>query len=213
MTILFDLDNTLIDRNLAYFKWLSKLFESVSLELESCDWDMIKKKDNFGYTSRSFFYDWLIKEYKLKTTAENLAQKSFQEIHLFLPKIKKTERDLIEKLGRIHQLGIATNGGVLNQTNKLKSSGLGLLFEPNRIFISKSVGFQKPQNPYFEHIENSFQSTSEKMIMVGDDFEKDILGAKNAGWQTVWISKSENKPSEADYVIEHWMEIEEIIQF
>jgi len=42
MTVLFDLDNTLIDRNTAYEDWLTTVFKANGIMVSSSEWDTIR---------------------------------------------------------------------------------------------------------------------------------------------------------------------------
>jgi putative hydrolase of the HAD superfamily len=46
----------------------------------------------------------------------------------------------------------------------------------------------KPHAAIFEYALNKTNTTAEKSIMVGDTLEVDILGALNAGWDTVYFN-------------------------
>ncbi|HEX7976823.1 MAG TPA: HAD family hydrolase, partial [Anaerolineales bacterium] len=46
----------------------------------------------------------------------------------------------------------------------------------DRIFCIRSVGFKKPSLEFFQLIRDDLQLAPEKMLLVGDDFEVDILG-------------------------------------
>lgn len=210
MTLLFDLDNTLIDRDTAYFKWLKYFFNSLQLRLSIEEWAKIKEKDNHGYTPRNHFFEWLIAEYKLEMRSNKLADKSYNEIHKFLPKVTIKEATLIKELSNKHQLGIVTNGGVENQMNKLRSSNWLSLFEKKTVFISGELGFSKPHELFFTEVEKRLNKKPEEIMIIGDDFQKDILGGYKAGWKTVWVSSEISKKNEVNFTINHWTEIKNI---
>ena len=210
MIILFDLDNTLIDRDTAYFSWLKCYFESLHIDLNAEQWFEIRQRDNSGKGSRHSFFEWLIQRFKLTISCTDLMQLSFDEVHQYLPEISQAEKTLLQHLQKSHALGIVTNGGRKTQMNKLNSSGLLPYFEEDNIFISGVIGFEKPDPLYFEAVKKAMCQENEKVIIVGDDFDKDIVAGKKAGWRTAWLSKEVSNAIEVDYCIKHWIEIETI---
>ena len=70
---------------------------------------------------------------------------------------------------------IITNGFNEVQSKKLKNSGLNQYF--NQIITSEDAGVKKP-NPYiFNYALNKANALSGESIMIGDNWEADIMGA------------------------------------
>lgn len=85
------------------------------------------------------------------------------------------------------RLQIITNGFREVQLNKLKNSGLAHFFD--HVFISEDLSFPKPDIRVFQHAIRSSNAKKEKSIMIGDNWETDILGARNFGIDQVFFSK------------------------
>lgn len=211
MTILFDLDNTLIDRNTAYECWLRSVFIEHGITMSPKEWQAIITADHWGYTSRNEFYDWVLSVYTLPYTTAELIQKGAEEIHRYIPVIdSKTER-VLKSLQHTHEIGIVSNGGIENQMNKLKGSRLLSLFEKETIFISGAMSSSKPDQTYFEIVEERLQKSAHELVIVGDDPIHDIQGGNQAGWKTVWISKGRNDKVPADYVLNELIDIIDVL--
>lgn len=90
-----------------------------------------------------------------------------------------------------YDLHIITNGFPDVQKIKLHSSGLLNYF--SHVFISDNIGFRKPQIEIFKYCEKITGAVPEECLMVGDQFETDVLGALNAGWNSVWLNRFESK--------------------
>jgi HAD superfamily hydrolase (TIGR01509 family) len=58
----------------------------------------------------------------------------------------------------------------------------------DRIYCFSGIGFMKPAREFYTHILNDLHLDPREAIMVGDDFEKDILGANRAGIFAIWIN-------------------------
>lgn len=89
------------------------------------------------------------------------------------------------KLKRYH-LFIITNGFREVQHKKLESSGLAPFFE--KVFISEEVKCPKPGRQIFEHAIRSANAKKEKSLMIGDDWDVDVVGAINFGVDAVYYS-------------------------
>ena len=61
-----------------------------------------------------------------------------------------------------------------------------------RCFVSSDLGFVKPDSRFFSAIESQFDFRPERLLMVGDDWTNDTLGARAAGWQAVQLSRRAN---------------------
>ncbi len=81
--------------------------------------------------------------------------------------------------GKVKQYAV-TNGTVRAQTNKLKLSGLGELFDG--VFISDEIGYEKPTNEFFDYVFDSIGEYSKnEILIVGDSLTSDMRGGNNSG--------------------------------
>jgi putative hydrolase of the HAD superfamily len=55
------------------------------------------------------------------------------------------------------------------------------------IFVSSELGWQKPHQGFFRVIEYRLGIAPERLCLVGDDWENDIVGAERAGWKAIWL--------------------------
>lgn len=95
--------------------------------------------------------------------------------------------ELVEYLHKKYDLYIVTNGVATTQRKRLQKSGLDQYMKD--VFISESLGYQKPQIEFFEEC---FKKTGKldlkKTIIVGDTLSSDILGGNNAQILTCWYN-------------------------
>lgn len=82
---------------------------------------------------------------------------------------------------------ILTNGFPEVQIHKLENSGLREYFD--EVITSESVGIQKPNIKIFEYAIHLVGAIKEECLMVGDDLEVDIMGARNAGVDQVYFNR------------------------
>lgn len=88
-----------------------------------------------------------------------------------------------------YNLFIVTNGFKEVQHKKLVSSGLAMYFD--KVFISEEIKCPKPGRKIFEHAIKSANAKKVNSIMIGDDWDGDILGATNFGIDAVYFSTKE----------------------
>lgn len=78
-------------------------------------------------------------------------------------------------------------------------------------FTSKELGARKPDTAFFENILQKLGANTENAVMIGNDYLKDILGAKKAGLKTVLITKLNQHFPEADYIVKSFGELIDIL--
>lgn len=108
--------------------------------------------------------------------------------------ISKTYAWAIQKLANSHQLGLVSNiwSEEYHFSKKLKEAKLYDLFKV--IVFSSNHGIIKPSKKLFEKAFEAFDCPKEKMIYIGDSLTCDVIGGKNAGISTVWISHGRQIP-------------------
>lgn len=77
------------------------------------------------------------------------------------------------------KLFIISNGFIEIQQLKLQRSGLLSYFD--RCYFSEQIGAHKPAKLFFDYAIKSSNAIKKQSLVIGDNFEADILGAKNAG--------------------------------
>lgn len=85
-----------------------------------------------------------------------------------------------------YSMSIITNGFNEVQWIKLKACGLEKYFVD--MHTSENIGFQKPDPRAFEFALQKAGCKPSQVLMIGDDFEVDIVGAKNAGIDQVYYN-------------------------
>lgn len=205
-TLLFDIDDTLLDFNAAESLALRLLFEEQNLTL-STEMELHYKKLNKdlwttyeeGRINREEVlnkrFSILFKEYGhdvdgvlLEKKYRNYLQEGHQLINGAL--------ELITDLRRKYDLYIVTNGVFKTQNKRLRDSGLFPLF--NDIFVSEQTGYQKPMKEFFDYVFESIPNFSAKQsLIIGDSLSADIKGAEQAGIDSCWFNP-EMKPNHTD---------------
>ena len=61
-----------------------------------------------------------------------------------------------------------------------------------RVFWSSQLGYNKPDRRFFAAIEERLNLPPERILLIGDDYEKDHRGATLAGWQAIHLDRTAN---------------------
>ena len=114
--------------------------------------------------------------------------------------------------GKVKQY-VVSNGTVVAQEKKLRLSGLGELMDS--IFLSETLGVEKPNVEFFERMfETIGPVEKDQVLIVGDSLTSDIRGGNNAGIKTCWYNpdhKERYADVKIDYEIADLHEIYDII--
>jgi putative hydrolase of the HAD superfamily len=109
-----------------------------------------------------------------------------------------------------YHLYILTNGFTQIQYIKMESSGLNIYFE--KVFTSENTKSFKPKRAIFEQALKSVNARKADSIMIGDNLEVDILGARNFGMDQVYFNPGENPHKElVTYEIMELIELKNIL--
>jgi putative hydrolase of the HAD superfamily len=90
--------------------------------------------------------------------------------------------EVIPQLARSYELGLITNG-----SSKLRKLAIEEFFTYN--VYAREVGYEKPAAEIFAAAASVAGCAKDRMLFVGDGQHTDILGARNAGIEVVWINR------------------------
>lgn len=93
--------------------------------------------------------------------------------------------EVLEFLFSKYKLHLITNGFSEVQETKLSVSPLGRFFK--EVITSEEAGVKKPNPEIFEFALQRAGADRAESLMIGDDFEVDILGAKNVNIDQVFF--------------------------
>ena len=118
---------------------------------------------------------------------------------------------ILEKIRSSYNMHIITNGFKKVQKKKLEKSGLLKYFKT--ITISENVGFKKPNKEIFLHAISKANAQIKSSIMIGDNFNADIIGAKSIGMKAIYYNFHRTNERQVDGVlkINDLSELEDIL--
>ena len=222
--LLFDLDHTLLDFDVAEDIALTQLLEEEGVE------DIQAYKDYYVPMNKSLWKDLEQK----KITKSELINTRFAKLFVhfgiendgsylaeryqfFLSKQGQTFPGVEELLRKLisqgYELYAATNGITYIQTGRLEQSGIAPYFK--EIFISEQLHTQKPDAEFYEKIGARIPNFDKNQtLMIGDSLSADIQGGNNAGIDTIWynphhlVNKSLAQPT---YEVDSYLALLELL--
>lgn len=211
--IIFDVDDTLYDLMEPFQKAHEELFadqtdanceelfkasrtysdEAFYMAIEG----KIPNEDEFAYRIIKTYKDVGIdvKREQAKTFEERYR---YHQNHIHVP--KEIADILTMCQSDFEKIGVLTNGKVKNQGKKIQKLHLSNWFDQNTMFISDEIGAAKPDVQAFYKVQEAMQLKPEETWFIGDTFEVDVVGAKNAGWHVIWFNHRKRPMPEENIV-------------
>lgn len=131
----------------------------------------------------------MLRDYDIDVTDEEAL--AFQRLYMDLQYricLSPVMQDLLDALHSRAAIGIITNGESRHQRNKLRSLNVSPWVPEEHIIVSGDLPFRKPDVRIFREMEHRLRLAPEHLIYVGDAFDLDMVGAQQAGWQSVWFN-------------------------
>jgi len=107
--------------------------------------------------------------------------------------------DVLDTVTAQHPVGLITNGPSDIQRLKLEQADLTGAF--GREVLSGELGMGKPEPAVFLGLLGGFGADPAASVMVGDSWERDVLGGIGAGMAAVWIANGRPVPEQLDRVV------------
>lgn len=195
--LFFDLDHTLWDFDANSALAFAKVLEEYNIPIHLDDFLSVYKPINTKYWD-DYSYNKIsasdLKTGRLRETLD-LFSKSYHEKELekisdsYLKELTKNNQlfdDAIPTLKYLftrYKMHIITNGFSTEQYIKINRSGLSGFFKT--VTTSDDAGVKKPDPEIFNKAMNKAQTQATCAVMIGDNFDADILGADNVGMHAI----------------------------
>jgi putative hydrolase of the HAD superfamily len=225
--LFFDLDHTLWDFETNSKEVLRSLFWKYKLDEQATE-DFDAFYDVYSYHNKRLwdrYHHGFIKQEDLKWKRmwhalleykigdEKLSKELSVKYLELLPEQKALFPYTIEILeylvNKNYKLHLITNGFEKTQMAKITNAGIAKYFI--EVITSESANSLKPKKEIFDFAISRCETQCCDSIMLGDNLDADIMGAMNAGMDTVFVNhlneETEIKPT---YTVYHLKELEEI---
>lgn len=226
--LFFDLDHTLWDFETNSKESLFELFVSHRLnETLTPDFELFYEKYSFHNKRLWYRYNHgFIRQDELKWKRmwhtlldfkigdESLSRQLSQEYLEILPTKKALfphTREILKYLSdKDYKLHLITNGFEKVQWHKLENAKIDKYF--SEVITSETACCLKPHKEIFDFAISKAGCCYKEGIMLGDNLDADILGAMNAGMDTIFVNHiNESTTLTPTYIIYHLKELEDIL--
>lgn len=213
-TLLFDLDNTLLDFDKAEANALTKALWDAGItvteemlsrynKINLAQWKLLEQGKMTREEVKIRRFKLLFQEFDIKISPEDVAkhyQTYLGQGHYFI----EGAEEVLEKLSTKYRIYVVTNGTLSVQRGRLESSGIKKYLQG--IFISEEIGYNKPSVEYFNKCFTQIPDfKKENTVIIGDSLSSDIQGGINAGIKTIWFHRpqdlTKNSQPKPDYEI------------
>ena len=205
-TLLFDIDDTILDFQKSERKAMRIALETVGLKVtdEILDhyhqvnvkyWQMVEKNI---INNQEVLY--LRHQEFLPLYGIDYDPKEFEKLYRSnlnkLAYVKKNARKVLKELVKTHRVYAITNGAIKTQKNRMKKSNMQQYFIKS--YISYELGVGKPDIRFFNIVKNDIENFDErKTLIIGDSLTSDIKLGNNANVDTCWLNEH-NKVNNSD---------------
>lgn len=205
--LFFDLDGTLWDLKKNTRIALEQLFEQYSAQLSSVDFNFFYKRYHHHndqvwtlyrkgeITKEVLRYVRFERAFSDSGTAgqeswvKHFADE-FMEICPRLPHTLDGAHELLDYCKDRFTLHIITNGFSEVQGHKMRAARLESYF--TEVINSEQCGYRKPHPRIFEYALERSSAQTHHSLMIGDDWDADILGARDFGMDQAFITTTED---------------------
>jgi 2-haloalkanoic acid dehalogenase type II len=151
-----------------------------------------QRDKDFQETTYHFVLRELLKELGYGEIPESVLRSALDALYRATQPNWTLESDAVETIERLksdgYRLGIFSNAGDDKDVQDLiESFGIHAYFD--YVLTSAACFYRKPHPRAFEIALAQWNATPDEAAMIGDSLEADILGAKQAGMISIWITR------------------------
>lgn len=185
--VLFDLDNTLHDRDAglaAFVAWQHRALGLDALGVSAEAWARrFIELDAKGKVWKDVVYDRLRTEFAIPHDPEFLLSQYVEGFARNVVPFPNLRSALASIRAEGWKIGIVTNGRGPFQRSTLGALGVAHLFDA--VVVSEECGLRKPQREIFELALEACGGSSDGSWFIGDDLNADVRGAEGAGMRSI----------------------------
>ena len=195
--VILDIDNTLIPWKEEYYKEINKILDKLNIKYTDSDYNEILEalsayEDEYYTFDRKLMLDYINKYTNKKYPIEFIYNIIESWANCVPDKIEKEIIETLEYLKSKYELVILTDWYGDQQEKRLEKLGILKYFS---VVYSAEKTKRKPFKEAF--IQAIGNNQPEECIMIGDNLERDIKGALNAGLNAIYYN-----PNHKDFDVE-----------
>lgn len=202
-TLLFDLDNTLLDSDeslrTAFVQTMAAFgasagdpYQSAFDRINDVLWEQVERGEISPNVVRTQRFQELVAETDLDADPYAMADHHVAGLGAN-GDLYEGARTVLDELAQRATLGMVTNG--IGEVQRTRIDRLELNDYFGSIVISAEVGASKPGTAIFDiAFDQLGNPTKDSVLMIGDSLTSDIQGGVNYGIDTCWYNPSSNSP-------------------
>ncbi len=207
--IVFDLDNTILDRDATFEQFIGDQYDRVFAALCSVPKEefiaIARRHDNHGYTAKSKVYAALCEETATVVDIASL-EEDYQRNYGSRPILFDNAIEVLESLQVNYRLALVTNGSAQTQNRKIDISKIRKYF--SAIKISEEEGIKKPDLEIYRRCLRDMKLEPADCIVIGDHPELDVQAGTRCGMRAIWKrTRHFDPPDSCDGVVDRLSEI------
>jgi putative hydrolase of the HAD superfamily len=221
--IFFDLDHTLWDFEKNSRLAFSFIFEKYEIKINKLMFDEVYQPINEKYW-KLYREEKVSKEdlrfQRLKESFDLMSfQVSDETIHLLAHEyienlanynhVFENAYTILDYLQDKYTMHVITNGFDEVQHRKIQNANLLPYFK--NVFTSERVGFKKPSPEIFNFAMEKARAKPEQSMMIGDNLEADIMGARAVGMQAIHCRFNGESETRENISIENLIELKRFL--
>ncbi|MCU4577517.1 HAD family hydrolase [Acinetobacter courvalinii] len=213
--VIFDLDQTILDRTnslIKFLNWQINFFQLVSTMKKEFFIQRFLELDDNGKIWKDSVYEQLIHEFSIDhVTHDRLLSSYINDFNKFSCCFKDVENTIIKLKEQGYLIGLISNGRTPFQEHNFYALGLTEFF--SSIIVSEAVGLRKPDPAIFLLSCRQLNVSPQDCTFVGDNELADIQGAKTVGMKTIFFHPDPSITSLiADATLHHYTNLIDLLK-
>lgn len=214
--VLLDLDDTLVDHRHALRAALSALHRAderlgvLEFEFLLTEWQrLLEEMHEDVAIGRISVHESRVIRYRRfyelagcsvgREEAESISERHLGE-YMINRRVVPGALALIERLADRVPVAIVTNNTLHEQIEKLATFGLD--HHVDALITSEECGVAKPDGAIFRCALERLHVDARDAVMVGDSWDKDVIGATRAGIRAIWLNRFAERCPDPDLAVE-----------
>lgn len=198
--VIFDVDNTLIPFKEEYFEEIKNVLNDLKIKYTDNDYNEILKAfseyENIYYTFDRKLMIGFINKYTKKQYPEVFMDKMTERwSNCGIDEIEEGIKETLEYLQSKYELVILSDWYKDQQVKKLEKADFLKYFQD--VYTAENTKRKPFKEAFMQAIGTNKR---EECIMIGDNLERDVKGALNAGLKAIWYNPN-NESQNAEYQI------------
>lgn len=200
--VLFDLDNTLMDRDYTFRSFSRQLVREhlghLSADEQEKTVAYIIEADADGYRAKDGFFAELLDRLPWREEMNMDKLKAYYDANYMThAQVMRHSRACLEHVRSLGlKTGLITNGYTALQNGKIDLLGLRRYFDA--VIISEEAGIRKPDEGIYRMALEKLGVSAEEALIVGDHPVNDIWGAAKVGIRGIWLRRNHEWHDELD---------------